>query len=349
MAEERDKFESISGYDITDFQSPIYKYEEGDFGKDTDIKEFYSLLEGMNYSKSAPLTNIGELSGDWSDDRERAREALLKDLNKYHSDRGQGTSFRDFENAYDPDRPGMDDPEKHKAYIDKLRSNQIRSPHKGNLKDNLDVKAALAIGAAKRGPEETPYDGPFGKIGEYFSKNADARDKLFDYIGAMGKELVKPIQPGQEAAGALVPTLSRGLDKGEQKYAAEKAAETKMMLDQASAMQKANPLQYFSSKMKEARYIVGKQGLDPDSAEGVAAIGQWLMTQGIASTAADLTASLKSLQDQLIMAIDDNEKKAIQGNITKIQDQLNAIIMESIGGSNVSETIIDYTQTIKNK
>jgi hypothetical protein len=80
---------SSGGHDITDFQSPIYQYKEGDFGEDTDIKDFYKLLEGMNISKNAPFTNVGELSGDWTDDREDARKALLKDLNKYHKDRGK--------------------------------------------------------------------------------------------------------------------------------------------------------------------------------------------------------------------------------------------------------------------
>jgi len=57
------------------------------------------------------------------------------------------------------------------------------------------VKALLGMGP---GPE-AEYTGPFGKIGEYFSKNAAARDKMFSMLGTMGRELVKPIEPGQEA------------------------------------------------------------------------------------------------------------------------------------------------------
>ena len=222
-------------------------------------------------------------------------------MNKLFPDRGEGTNFREFEKAYDPDTPGMDDPKKQKAFIDKLRGDQVRSPHKGSLIGNQDVKAALAKGAARKGKEETPYEGPFGKLGEYFSKNADAREKLFSYIGEMGKELVKPIEPGQAAAGALVPTLSRGLSRGQKKYQADQAAEAKMLKDIATAQKDANPMQHYTNKMKEARYMAWSKGINPDTAEGTAWIGSWLNSQGMASGLADLSASIKSMSEAMMI------------------------------------------------
>ena len=90
--------------------------------------------------------------------------------------------------------------------------------------------------------EEEPELSMWQKIGKHFGENADKRDQLFTRLGSMGRDLVKPIEPGQEAAGALVPTLSRGVEKGEKAYAAKEAAAVKQALDIASARQKINPL-----------------------------------------------------------------------------------------------------------
>jgi hypothetical protein len=179
------------------------------------------------------------------------------------------------------------------------------------------------------------------KIGKHFAENADARDKLFTTLGSVGREMVKPIQPGQEAAGALLPTLSRGLEKGEATYAAKEAAATKRMLDIASARQKINPLQYYSSKMSEARLAV-PSGTDPDSAEGKRWIGNYLKSVGIPSQVVDLTSSLESLNLQVLSASSDEEKKRLQGLINQINTQLESLITQSIGGSSVT-SVIDYS------
>ena len=308
--------------------------------EDATKKDYYDLLADLNrYEKSSVFPGTSRV------DLPVQRKKLIDSMDKLFPDRGEGTSFRDFERAYDPDTPGMDDPKKQKAYIDRLRANQIQSPHKGNLKDNLDVKTALAVGAGKRKKEETPYEGPFGKLGEYFSKNADAREKLFTYIGEMGKELVKPIEPGQAAAGALVPTLSRGLGRGQKKYQEAQVEEAKMLKDLAAAQRDANPLQFYTNKMKEARFIARRKGVDPDTAEGTAWIGNWLQTQGIASGAAELSAAIKSMSDAMMQETDPNKKKDYQKQIDMMNEQLTAIIVGS-GGGGYEEEVIDYSTTI---
>ena len=231
---------------------------------------------------------------------------------------------------------------KSKDLLDKLQARKI-SPHLEGDKPFVesDVTEAILRGKLKR-PED-PYEGPFGKLGEYFSKNAAARDKLFSMMGSMGRELVKPIEPGREAAGALVPTLSRGLGKGEEDYAAKQAAVAKTALDMASARQKISPLQYYSSKMQEARLAVPSsiEG-GPDSAEGRRWIGKYLMSVGMPGQVVDLTSSLDSLKLQLLSAPSDEEKKRIQGLMDQISRQIQDLVSQSIGGSSVT-SVIDYT------
>jgi len=186
----------------------------------------------------------------------------------------------------------------------------------------------------------------WGKMAKHFSKDADAREKLFAYIGEMGKELVKPIEPGQAAAGALVPTLSRGLDKGQKRYQAERAAEAKMMKDLSQAQKDANPLQFFTNKMKEARYMAWSKGINPDTAEGTAWIGSWLNSQGMASGLADLSASIKSMSEAMMIETDPNKKAEMQKQIDMLNEQITGMIMQG-SGSGVSEEVIDYSSTIK--
>jgi hypothetical protein len=189
--------------------------------------------------------------------------------------------------------------------------------------------------------KEEPELSMWQKIGKHFRENAAARDKLFTTIGAMGKEMVKPIEPGQEAAGALVPTLSRGITKGEEEYASKEAAAVKRTLDLASAQQKINPLQYYSSKMNEARLAVPSR-IDPDSAEGKRWIGNYLKSVGIPGQVVDLTSSLESLNLQILSASSDEDKKRLQNLIDQINRQIEGLVSQSIGGSSVTN-IIPYS------
>ena len=211
---------------------------------------------------------------------------------------------------------------------------------KSGMATEQATSLAKAIASAGK-KKETPYDGPFGKIGEYFSKNADARDKLFDYMTSVGREMVKPIEPGKEAAGALVPTLVRGLEKGEEKYAAEKLAETEMLLKRSEAAQKANPLQYFTSKMKELRYEAVNAGVDPDTAEGIKWIGQQLTQIGIGEGAAQLSAALGEAQESLMLITDPEKKKEQQKLIDQLNGQLMALVTQGLDGG-ASGTTVPY-------
>ena len=306
---------------------------------DRTKKDYYDALGILNKFKSQVpgLDVLGvEIENLWGEERAGLRD----EMDELFPDRGKGTKFGQFVDAYE-----IKDKDQRDKRLSQLRSGQVQSPHKGQWTQE-DIKAALARGAGKRKNEEAPYEGPFGKLGEYFSKNAAARDKLFAYIGEMGKELVKPIEPGKAAAGALVPTLSRGLDKGQKRYQAERAAEAKMMKDLSQAQKDANPLQFFTNKMKEARYMAWSAGVDPDSVEGTSWIGNWLQQQGMASGAADLSAAIKSMSEAMRNETNPEKQKDYQKQIDKMNEQLTAIVMQSSGGG-YEEEVIDYDSLVQ--
>lgn len=304
--------------------------------EDAEIKDYYDVLRRINeYHQKTPDKgpgfSIDGLGTPWGNMMQGQRMGLLDEMDKKFPDRGKGDyNFTEYQKAY-----AEKDINKRNKMLDRLRKQfdpDLKSPHLEGDRPFLESDVTKAI---KRGKEKIPqagYEGPFGKIGEYFSKNADARDKLFDYMTSVGRELVKPIEPGKEAAGALVPTLVRGMEAGEKKYAAEKLAETEMLLKRAEAAQKANPLQYFTSKMKELRAQAWSANIDPDTAEGIAWMGQQLTQIGIGEGAAQLTASLANAQEQLMLITDPEKKEEQQKLIDKLNAQLMALITQGTAG-----------------
>jgi len=289
----------------------IENYEYGGLPEDATYKDYMFELQ------KSQQPNQYNNKKQWEKNKDANRKKILGDINKKFPDR----KLKDKEG--------------------KERLKRTPFMEGGRPFKESDVTEAILRGNLKK--PEVPYIGPFGKLGEHFSKNAAARDKLFQYLGSMGREFVKPIEPGKEAAGALVPTLSRGLRKGEEGYAAKQAAAAKTALDMATARQKINPLQYYSSKMQEARLAV-PQGTDPDSAEGKRWIGKYLLRVGIPGQVVDLTSSLESLNIQKLSAQDDTERKRLQDLIDKINRQIQDLVSQSIGGSSVTN-IIPYSPT----
>jgi len=203
-----------------------------------------------------------------------------------------------------------------------------------------DIEADLLIGKPqiKKSKKDLSM---WQKIGKHFSENADARDKLFTTLGSMGREMVKPIEPGQEAAGALLPTLARGMEKGGEKYAAKQAAETKRILDIASARQKINPMQYYSNKMSEAKTMV-PEGIEPGSIAETQWIGNYLRNQGIPGHVLDLQTALTEAQISLTTASEE-ERPNIQKNINAYISQINVLLNQSLGsGGSTDSNIIPY-------
>jgi len=184
------------------------------------------------------------------------------------------------------------------------------------------------------------------KIMRHFGENADKRDQLFSMLGSMGRELVKPIEPGKEAAGALIPTLSRGVEKGATDWAGKQSAAAESALKRAEAMQKMNPMQYMTSNMKDAaQYVIGL-GIDPNSAKGRSEISKYLVTVGI-------TPSIVSMQEALISAEEDLQNYIRSGQtdekivkqkqiiITNYRNKIGNLLQGSLGGSVVASSMSD--------
>jgi hypothetical protein len=188
------------------------------------------------------------------------------------------------------------------------------------------------------------------KLAKYFSENADARDKLFNYASTIGKELVKPIEPGQEAAGALVPRLSTAIDKSQKEYSAMQTQAVENALRRAEALQKMNPMQYMSKNMMDARGYVEGLGIDPDSAAGQAEISKYLLNVGISPAIVSLQDALAAAEEDLQMyqmggTVDEKVLKDKQTLVEQYRTKISNLLQGNLGGSTVTETFTD-TQII---
>ena len=171
-----------------------------------------------------------------------------------------------------------------------------------NLKDKEVLKNLPKISkdekpkiVPKRKPEPDPkYDGPFGELGEYFSKNADKRDELFDYISAIGQQLVRPTNPG-EARGFL-SDVSAGLGAGEAKIASKDAAALDSLVKRAQYAQAVDPLQNYTSKMKEVRQDAISRGLEPGTKAYNDSVGARLRGEGVSDEIKTTVDTLDNLR-----------------------------------------------------
>ena len=285
-----------------------------------------------------------QVEPQWFDARLKEYEDVMQKLQTgggLVSEKGDRIETFTLEEA-DPDRPWK----KRKKYTKQPGTRGIPSTSDlfySKQRDKAHKKLMKIKEEEKRLAEEKKGLSVWGRMAKHFGENADKRDQLFSMLGSMGRELVKPIQPGQAAAGALLPTLSRGLGKGEEEWAAKEAAATKRMLDIAEAQQKINPLQYFSTKMKEAKAMV-PEGIEPGSADEKKWIANHLRSTGIPTQLVDLTSAVESLNLQLMTAPEER-KKELQDMINGINRQIMDLASQGMGGTTGTSTI-SYTDLL---
>ena len=186
-----------------------------------------------------------------------------------------------------------------------------------------DIKSAKD----KQDAKEEPYDGPFGKLGEYFAKNADKRDELFDYISAIGQQLVRPTNPG-EARGFL-SDISAGLGAGEAKIASKDAAALDSLVKRAEYAQATNPLQNYTSKMKEVRQDAISRGLEPGSKAYNDYVGARLRGEVVSDEIKNTVDALDNLRLQKVSSPESAEQ--IDKQIKLLEDKLTALSTEGSG------------------
>ena len=285
------------------------------------LKDFYSLLGDISRTDRPTFLNP-------------TKERLLVALNSQFPNRGAG------DNA--SKRDALRTP-RFEGFMKNSKGEIVPKPFE---KD--DITAAIQRGAVTKATREqvekdnAPYEGPFGKLGEYFSKNADKRDELFDYISSVGQQLVRPTNPG-EARGFL-SDVSAGLGAGEAKIASKDAAALDSLVKRGQYAQATNPLQNYTSKMKEIRSEAINLGLEPGTKEYTDYVGGRLRGEGVSEEIKNTVDTLDTLRLQKVTSPDSAEQ--IDKQIKMLENKLTAL---STGGTGTmgsfDDNMISYLGT----
>tara|TARA_R100000329_G_scaffold91334_1_gene76264 strand:+ start:591 stop:1493 length:903 start_codon:yes stop_codon:yes gene_type:complete len=189
-----------------------------------------------------------------------------------------------------------------------------------------------------------------GKMLETLKTDANARQKFFDQMGSIGAEISRPTQPGE--ARSLVRDLIVGSKKGEATSLNKAISGAKVAADMAKAAKDANPVQFFTTTMKNI-YDEAARTYKPGSPEYNEFIRERLRIANIGSGAKALFESLETERAQLNSpaALQDPEiKKQIENNIDIINQQIRELLgMADAGGTTESVTgIYDGTSQTTN-
>ena len=203
-----------------------------------------------------------------------------------------------------------------------------------DMKDRLKVAQLLKDDreAAQKEKDRINNLGFFGKMVEKLKTDADARQKFLDQIGSIGAEISRPTDPGE--ARGLVRDLVVGSRKGEGTSLQRRKAEAEFLANQALAAQRANPMQYYTSTMKELTAMAVGEGLQPGTPAFTTYISTKLRQRGINEQALSLSETLKNLNEQL------NQAKATGSDTTMIESQIadvQSALTNTLQGSNFSK------------
>ena len=172
---------------------------------------------------------------------------------------------------------------------------------------------------------------------ERLKTDANARQKFFDQLGGIGAEISRPTDPGE--ARSLVRDVIVGSERGEGKTIAKRKASAEMMADAALAQQRANPMQYYTTAMKELTQQAISEGFQPGTLAFTKYVGAKLRDKGISEQALTYSEVLKNLNEQLLTAQATGEQEKIDQilqQISQTQNLLNTVLGgTSTGASNV--------------
>ena len=177
----------------------------------------------------------------------------------------------------------------------------------------------------------------FGNMIERLKTDADARQKFFDQLGGIGAQISRPTEPGE--ARSLARDLIVGSEQGEKRSIAKRKAEAEAMADVALARQRANPMQYYTTAMKELTQQAISEGFQPGTLAFTKYVGAKLRDKGISEQALTYSEVLKNLNEQLVTAeaLGEQDKvDQILQQISQTQNLLNTVLGgTSTGASNV--------------
>jgi hypothetical protein len=203
-----------------------------------------------------------------------------------------------------------------------------------DMEDRLKVAKLLKDDreAAQKEKDRISNLGFFGKMVEKLKTDADARQKFLDQIGSIGAEISRPTDPGE--ARSLVRDVVVGSRKGEGTSLQRRKAEAEFLANQALAAQRANPMQYYTSTMKELTAMAVGEGLQPGTPAFTTYISTKLRQRGINEQALSLSETLKNLNEQL------NQAKATGSDTAMIESQIadvQSALTNTLQGSNFSK------------
>ena len=210
--------------------------------------------------------------------------------------------------------------------------------------DRMDISEDLEAAdpnriVPKHKPEpDAKYEGPFGKLGKYLSENEDARNKLFDMLSSVGRELVRPTQPGE--ARGLLSDISAGIEKGEAQYSAEQAAAADAALKYAQAQKAMSPEQYYTSTMKNVYDEAKKKGLKPGTTAYNEFVSDRLRLANIGESTTAISELLNDARERLQFENDQNIRQEIMAEIDAYRSQLQELLGTGDGSTSQSATSI---------
>ena len=208
-----------------------------------------------------------------------------------------------------------------------------------DMKDRLKVAQLLKDEreAAQKEKDRLNNLGFFGKMVEKLKTDADARQKFLDQIGSIGAEISRPTDPGE--ARSLVRDVGVGSRRGEGTSLQRRKAEAEFLANQALAAQRANPMQYYTTAMKELTQQAIAEGFQPGTLAFTKYVGAKLRDKGISEQALTYSEVLKNLNEQLLTAQATGEQEKIDQilqQISQTQNLLNTVLGgTSTGASNV--------------
>ena len=295
-----------------------------------EIKKLQSLNEDdFNFSGSDVLGGYNAAIRDFRKDRKAAIDALGKKYEQFIDKGQEGTqkgkgldAIIKFGDITGEGRDRFDLP----PLKDGLLGVKAASSPEGRAQDEVLKK----VRAAKKlsGTKKALYEGPFGKLGEYFANNEKKRDELFDYISSVGRQLVKPTNPGE--ARGLVSDISAGLEAGEAKIAGKDAAALDALVKQGQYASNTNPMQNYTTAMKEIRQEAISNGLEPGTKEYTDFVGAALRGKRVSKEMEPLIKALESAKDQQFALGGAGIDPSLDKIVKNFQDQL--IAMQSGGG-----------------
>ena len=207
-------------------------------------------------------------------------------------------------------------------------------PEQQEVMDNIKVAKVLDEDKKSKTKKDLGF---FGNMMQTLKTDADARQKFLDQIGSIGAEISRPTDPGE--ARSLVRDVIVGSERGEGKTIAKRKASAEMMADAALAQQRANPMQYYTSAMKELTAMAVDEGFQPGTLAFTKYIGAKLREKGISEQALTYSEVLKNLNEQLMTAQATGEQDKIDQilqQISQTQNLLNTVLGgTSTGASNV--------------